>query len=62
MYEESWLQQKVEVLMEEAVERDGVIYQTGHTKEYVRVQLKSKENMHNRIISMQIADGSQIVH
>ncbi len=62
LYEESWLQQKVEVLMEEAVERDGVIYQTGHTKEYVRVQLKSKENMHNRIISMQIADGSQIVH
>ena len=34
-YEEKFIGKTVEVLMEEEIEKDGKIYQTGHTKEYI---------------------------
>lgn len=39
----------VEVLMEEAYEKDGVTYQIGHTREYVRVAAAQKASLTNRI-------------
>lgn len=39
----------VEVLMEEAYEKDGVTYQIGHTREYVRVAAAQDRSLTNRM-------------
>ena len=41
-YEEKLLGTTQEVLMEEAVETEDGIYQVGHTKEYVKIGLKTE--------------------
>lgn len=61
-YEEQFVGTNVEVLMEEQIERDGEKYQIGHTKEYVKVALKTEENLQNRLIDVQIDNHSQIIH
>lgn len=61
-YEQSWIGKTVEVLMEEETRQDGECFQTGHTKEYVRVRLTGAGNLKNQIVSMQIENDSQIVH
>lgn len=61
-YEESLIGTCVEVLMEEAVEREDGIYQVGHTKEYVKVGQKTTENLSNQLINVEIENHLQIIH
>ena len=62
VYEESLIGTVQEVLMEESIEKDGEIYQVGHTKEYVKIALKSEENLSNQIIFVELKNRSQIIH
>lgn len=61
-YEQQWIGTEVEVLMEEQIERDGKIYQVGHTKEYVKVALQTEENLQNQRRIVQIDEHLQIIH
>ena len=38
-FEDGMIGRKVEVLLEETVEREGILYRTGFTKEYVKVEV-----------------------
>lgn len=60
-YEEKFIGKIVEVLMEEEVEKEGKRYQTGHTKEYIKVALESDENMQNQLVKIKIDNHSQII-
>ncbi len=51
-----------EVLMEEAQEIDGETWQVGHTKSYVKVGLKTAENLENSLVQVKICDSGQILH
>ena len=42
---------QVEILIEEETEVDGVRYQTGHTKEYIRAAVISERDLTNQIVS-----------
>ncbi|SFB24748.1 threonylcarbamoyladenosine tRNA methylthiotransferase MtaB [Acetitomaculum ruminis DSM 5522] len=44
---EYYLDKEIEVLFEDTIEVDDKIYQLGHTKEYVKAALLSKENLSN---------------
>ena len=48
--------------MEEEVERDGKRFQVGHTKEYMKVAVESKEKLQNKCISVKIENHLQIIH
>lgn len=61
-YEESFIGKEVEVLVEEEIERNGEIFWTGHTKEYIKIALQSRENLKNCIVKVQIEDALQIIH
>lgn len=61
-YEKRLIGQTVEVLMEEAVTINGEVYQVGHTKEYVKVGLKTEENLSNKLIHVKIESPLQIIH
>ena len=61
-YEEKLLGTTQEVLMEEAIETDDGIYQVGHTKEYVKIGLKSEANLSNQLKNVKIEDTKQIIH
>ena len=47
--------------MEEPVTVDGEVYQAGHTREYVKVGLKTEENMSNRLVNVEIENHLQIL-
>lgn len=61
-YEESFLGNTVEVLMEEPVTKDEETYMTGHTKEYIKIALKTEENLRNQNVLIKIDNHSQIIH
>ena len=61
-YEEQFVGTTVEVLMEEQIKIDGENYQVGHTKEYVKVALKTEANLQNKLVNIQIDNHSQIIH
>ncbi len=61
-YEEQFVGTVVEVLMEEQIEIDGDTYQVGHTKEYVKVALKTEADLQNQLADVQIDNHSQIIH
>ena len=61
-YEEALIGTVQEVLMEEAIERGGEIYQVGHTKEYVKIGRKTSENLANQLVSVEIESQLQIIH
>ena len=61
-YEDRLIGTTVEVLMEEAVEREDGVYQVGHTKEYVKVGQKTTENVSNQLINVEIENRLQIIH
>ena len=61
-YEEKLLGTTQDVLMEEAVETEDGIYQVGHTKEYVKIGLKTEENLSNQLKNVKIEDTKQIIH
>lgn len=50
-YRASFLGKKVEVLLEEQVEIDGISYMVGHTKEYVKVGVVYQPNLKNKLAS-----------
>jgi len=62
MYEQTMIGTKQEVLVEEAIEKDGETYQVGHTKEYVKIAYKCDENLSNQIIFVELNNSSQIIH
>lgn len=51
-YREGWIGKKLIVLMEESLEKDGVVYTVGHTKEYVKVAVQG-EFSSNEMIACQ---------
>ena len=61
-YEDALIGTTQEVLMEEAIEKNGEIYQVGHTKEYVKIALKTDKNLSNQIIFVELKNRSQIIH
>ena len=61
-YEEQFVGTTVEVLMEEQIKIDGENYQVGHTKEYVKVALKTEAYLQNKLVDIQIDNHSQIIH
>lgn len=50
-FRQSFLNKPTEVLLEDAVEIDGVAYMTGHTREYVKAAIPFKEGLKNVTIS-----------
>ena len=48
-YRETFLGKAVEVLYEESIEKGGMLYQIGHTKEYVRFARRTEEDLSGRI-------------
>ena len=52
----------VEVLIEEKVLKNNEEWWVGHTKEYVKVAMKSKEDIKNQIIRTKMNHHLQIVH
>ena len=65
-YEQLWMGQAVEVLFEEIMEKDGIRYATGHTKEYLRMMYpcgdEPEDNWINQIKTITLMDNSQIIH
>lgn len=51
-YLERHLGKDLEVLMEEQMTLDGVNYFVGHTREYIRVAVKTEENLTNRFVTV----------
>ncbi len=51
-----------EVLMEEARKINGETWQVGHTKSYVKVGVKTAENLENSLVQVKICDSGQILH
>lgn len=60
-YEAYFVGKEVEVLMEERVQKNGEIFQVGHTKEYVKIALPTDENMQNQMANVKIVSQSQII-
>ena len=52
---------ELNVLMEEQKEIDGITYQIGHTKEYVKVALPVLEDLSNQILKVK-GSGEFITH
>ena len=61
-YEERLLGTTQEVLIEEEIERDGEIWQVGHTRDYVKAGIKSRENLVNQLVPVEIENPFQIIH
>jgi len=61
-YEAQFIGKDVEVLMEESVIINDVVHQVGHTKEYVKIALATKEPLQNQLVRVQITNPSQIIH
>ena len=55
-YLESFLGKTVEILIEETLESEGEIYETGHTKEYMRAIVKSEKTLENHIIKAVVTE------
>ncbi len=62
VYEERLIGTTQEVLMEEAQEIDGELWQVGHTKSYVKVGLRTAENLGNQLVPIKIYHSDQILH
>ena len=62
VFEQQFTGRVVEVLVEEKVLRDGEEWWVGHTKEYIKVALKSKEDIKNQILRVEMNNHLQIVH
>lgn len=61
-YEQRFVGKQVEVLVEEDAQIDGRCVQTGHTREYMKIALDTKENLKNSIVNIQIENDLQIIH
>lgn len=61
-YEEALIGTVQEVLIEEEIWHEGGRYQTGFTREYVKIGQKMTENRVNQIVNVEIKSHSQIIH
>ena len=61
-YEETLMGTVQEVLIEEEILHEGERYQTGFTREYVKIGQKTTENRVNQIVNVEIKSHSQIIH
>ena len=61
-FEKYYIGKTVEVLIEDQVVSQGEEFYVGFTKEYIKVRVDSKDNLHNQLISVNIKNESQIVH
>lgn len=61
-YEQALYGTEKEVLIEEEIRHDGKIMQAGHTGEYVRVAVSSREKLKNRIVKVRIGTEAHIIH
>lgn len=61
-YEEALIGTIQEVLIEEEIWHEGERYQTGFTREYVKIGQKMTENRVNQIVNVEIKSHSQIIH
>lgn len=55
-YRQSFMGEKIEVLIEEQKEIDGHFYQIGHTRQYIKAALKTREDMRNRMVTGVLTD------
>lgn len=55
-YRQTFIGTEAEVLFEEEKEFDGIVYQVGHTRQYVKVAKQTRENMNNRFVTGRIKD------
>ena len=51
-FEDQMIGKQVEVLLEETFEKDGVLYRTGFTKEYVKVEVTADGTRENQIVEL----------
>ena len=61
-FEEQFIGQETEVLIEETVIIDGRQMQSGHTREYIRIALDTEENMTNRLVKVRFTQETKIIH
>ncbi len=61
-YEAAFAGQKARVLIEEHMQIDGLNFQVGHTKEYIKVAIQTEEDLQNQLLDVIIGKGCQIVH
>ena len=61
-YEQRLLGTTQEVLIEEDIRRNGEIYQVGHTREYVKIGIRTEEKLANRLVQIEIENPFQIIH
>ena len=52
-YMEKFLNRRINVLFEERIEIKGETFFVGHTREYLKVAVKTEENLANRIIQVE---------
>lgn len=60
-YESCLVGKTVEVLFEEKINKNGVCFWVGHTKEYVKVALQTEGNLQNQLANVRIDKQSQII-
>lgn len=56
MYEEKFLGEMVEVLMEESISKNGKTIQVGHTKEYIKVGVETEKELQNQLVQVFLSD------
>ena len=61
-YEQRLLGTTQEVLIKEEIRRNGEIYQVGHTREYVKIGIRTEEKLANRLVQIEIENPFQIIH
>lgn len=47
---------ELEVLLEEQVEYQGVVYQTGHSKEYIKAAVRGSDRRENELLTVKVLD------
>ena len=60
-YEAGFVDKEVEVLFEEKMNKNGVCFWVGHTKEYVKIALQTEENLQNQLANVRIGKQAQII-
>lgn len=56
LFEEKFIGQDTEVLFEEKIERNGEVWWVGHSREYLRIAIRTETNLTNRMLSVRIRD------
>lgn len=62
VYEDHLIGTTQEVLFEEETVHDGVKFQIGHTREYVKIGMETSEKLSNQLLNVEIESHLQIMH